>query len=255
VNSSDYRPPESLIEELGILEPEDIDVEAIAQYCRATIVYEPLRGCASRLLGYKDRAFITVDSRASRSRQRFSAMHELGHWMFDKGKAAHVCKDQAFDSYGGDAESRANRYAGNLLLPSAMVSSMARNLEMNFAAVRALAARFQTSLTSTAFRLVELGSFPAMLVLSEKGWMRWYNRGPKVADLYPRKQPGQESAAFKLHAGATVPDRPVDLSADNWIVHPRSKRYSVREHSVRIADGVVLSLIWLRDEKLLLDPV
>jgi hypothetical protein len=243
-----------LVEELGILDPEDIDVEAIAQYCRATVVYEPLRGCASRLLGYKDRAIITVDRRASRARQRFSAMHELGHWMFDRGKACHVCTDQMFGSYSGDPESRANRYAGNLLLPSEMFSSSADKLEMTFATVRRLADSFQTSLTSTAFRFVELGSFPAMLVCSERGWRRWFHKGPRVPDdLWPCEQPGQDSVAFKLHAGAQVADRPVDLGADNWVAHPRSRLYTVREHSVRIMEGVVLSLIWWKNEEQLVD--
>jgi hypothetical protein len=249
-----YRTPEALVEELGLLEPEDIDVEAIAQYCGATIVYEPLTGCAARLIGYKDRAIITVDRRATRPRQRFSAMHELGHWMLDRGKACVICTEQMFGSYTGEAESRSNRYAGNILLPSEMFSSRAEKLEMTFGTVRRLAEAFQTSLTSTAFRLVELGSFPAMLVCSAKGWRRWFHRGPRVPeDLWPCDQPGQESVAFKLHAGAQAADRPADVGAENWVTHPRSRLYMVREHSVRIMDGIVLSLIWWKDQEQLVD--
>ena len=46
-----YRSPAAILEELGITEPEDLDIEAIAQSCGATIVYERLDGCAARILG------------------------------------------------------------------------------------------------------------------------------------------------------------------------------------------------------------
>ena len=57
-----FRSPDKLLRELSIGEPKQIDVEAIAQYCRATITYEPLQGCAARILAFGDRAIITIDS-------------------------------------------------------------------------------------------------------------------------------------------------------------------------------------------------
>jgi len=78
--------PEKLLVELGILEPADIDIEAIAQYCRATIVYDKLTGCEARIVGNAERAIITVNISSQRPRQRFSAAHELGHWMLDRNK-------------------------------------------------------------------------------------------------------------------------------------------------------------------------
>ena len=46
------RSPESLIDELGITEPDEIDVEAIAYHCGALIQYRHLDGCAARIVGY-----------------------------------------------------------------------------------------------------------------------------------------------------------------------------------------------------------
>ena len=68
---SSYKSPATLLEELGITEPLDIKIEAIAEYCDATIVYEPLKGCEARILGHGDRAIITVNSTSLRERQRF----------------------------------------------------------------------------------------------------------------------------------------------------------------------------------------
>ena len=39
-----------LLDELAILHPEEIDVEAIAEYVGATVVYEELRGCGGGLV-------------------------------------------------------------------------------------------------------------------------------------------------------------------------------------------------------------
>ena len=55
--------PAALLDELGINAPSEIAIEAIAQYCGATIVYEPLDGCEARILGSGDRAIITVNAR------------------------------------------------------------------------------------------------------------------------------------------------------------------------------------------------
>ena len=68
-----FKSADELLVDLGITEPQDLDVEAIAQHCCATIVYKPLKGCAARITGNEERAIITIDSECRRERQRFSA--------------------------------------------------------------------------------------------------------------------------------------------------------------------------------------
>ena len=53
---SSYKSLAALLEELGISEPQEINIEAIAECCGATIIYEPLKGCEARILGHGDRA-------------------------------------------------------------------------------------------------------------------------------------------------------------------------------------------------------
>jgi hypothetical protein len=251
-----YKPPATLLEELGITEPQDIKIEAIAEYCKATIVYEPLRGCEARIIGRDDRAIITVNSNSLRERQRFSGAHELGHWMRDCGKVAFVCADRVFAAewWEDNPEVRANRYAADLLLPPPMFSRRAKNKEITFATVRDLAKEFQTSLTATAIRLVELGSFPAMLVCYELGHRRWFTRGQDVPQiLWPRSEPGQSTVAYDLVHGKAMTSGPVDVYADGWFEIRNADRYEVREDSVRISDRFVLSLLWWKDESQILD--
>jgi hypothetical protein len=251
-----YKSPATLLEELGITEPQDIKIEAIAEYCHATIVYEPLQGCEARIIGRNDRAIITVNSHSLRERQRFSGAHELGHWMRDRGKIAFVCADRIFAAewWEDNPEVRANRYAADVLLPPSMFCSRAKNREMTFATVRDLAKEFQTSLTATAIRLVELGSFPAMLVCYELGHRRWFTRGQDVPQiLWPRSELGRYTVAYDLTHGTATGEGPVDVYADGWFDIRNADRYEVREDSIRISDRFVLSLLWWKDERQILE--
>jgi hypothetical protein len=253
---SSFKSPSQLLEELGINEPQDIKIEAIAEYCLATIVYEPLQGCEGRIIGRGDRAIITVNSNSLRERQRFSGAHELGHWMRDRGKIAFVCTDSVFAAewWEDNPEVRANRYAADLLLPPSMFSSRAKNREMTLATVRDLARDFQTSLTATAIRLVELGSFPAMLVCYELGHRRWFTRGQDVPQvLWPRSEAGRATTAYDLIHGKKMTHGPVDVYADSWFEIRNANRYEIREDSIRISDRFVLSLLWWKDESQILD--
>src|SRR5580704_14951567 len=90
--------PEAVLSTLGIAEPQDIDIEAIAYACGALITREPLSGCEANIIGINDKAVITVNSASLETRQRFSAGHELGHWMRDRGQSAFGCSDRQMDS-------------------------------------------------------------------------------------------------------------------------------------------------------------
>ena len=253
-----YRKPIDLLQELGITEPEEIRIEPIAQYCGATIVYESLEGCEARIVGFGNQAIITVNMNSNMGRQRFSAGHELGHWMCDRGRIAFACQERNFTTDWLDVnhEQRANRYAGDLLLPEFMFQPLALNQEVTFRTVEALATRFSTSLTSTAIRLVEKGSLPAMIVCNERGRRRWFFRGAAVTEsLWPHSKVGPGTVAFDLFSDRNIKVGPIDTSAHHWIEHPESYNYRVVEDSIRISQDLVLTLLWWKDERQLLDII
>jgi Zn-dependent peptidase ImmA (M78 family) len=251
-----FKAPAVLLEELGITEPDEILIEAIAEHCGATILYEPLQGCQARILGVGDRAIITVDALASRERQRFSAAHELGHWMRDRGKVAFACTDRNFvrDWEAENPERNANRYAAALLLPTQMFQRASRNKPPTFASVSELGSTFVTSRPATALRLVEIGSFPAMLVCNDANRRLWFVRSSSVpSDFWPLTRPGSGSVAQKLLKDATAsPPGPTLVDADDWIDRAGAARYTLMEDSVR-SDATVLSLLWWKDEAQILD--
>jgi hypothetical protein len=134
-----------------------------------------------------------------------------------------------------------------------MFKPTAKNKELTFKTVRELCATFQTSLTATAIRLVELGSFPAIVVCSSKEGRKWFVRGPDVPEvLWLKETPGAYTDAYDILRGCKSVGE-VDVQADGWITHPDSHRYSIREDSVKINSELVLSLLWWKDESQLLD--
>jgi Zn-dependent peptidase ImmA (M78 family) len=76
---------EQILLELGITQPSEIDLEAIAASRKAFIRYEPLDRCEAMIVGNK-KAIIIVNSRSRPERQRFSVAHEIGHWHHHRGK-------------------------------------------------------------------------------------------------------------------------------------------------------------------------
>lgn len=252
-----YRDPPKLLDELGITKPEDIDIEAIAEYCGATVLYQPLEGAEARIIGHGDRAIISINNASSRGRQRFSVGHELGHWAWDRGKIAFSCDDRKFSGEwtGSNKESVANRYASDLLLPVHMFKPVANKKPVTFETVRALADSFQTSLTATAIRLVQYGSFPSMVVCSNAAGRQWFVRSRETegANLWPRRDISQDSLAYDLLHGTKSATAPEDVDADAWIDHRDAGDYIVKEDSVKITPGLVLTLLWWKNESQLRD--
>ena len=76
---------ELLLQEYGVSQPEDIDLEAIAFDQGATIKYRRMDSCEARISGHGTTAVISINNTSHPDRQRFSLAHELGHWVQDKG--------------------------------------------------------------------------------------------------------------------------------------------------------------------------
>lgn len=248
-----YRSPDQVLADLAIVEPSEIDLEVVAQYCGATVVYEPLEGCEAYIIGRDDRAIIAVNSTAYEGRQRFSIGHELGHWMRDRGTRGLACdkRKMSMQWRHEEPENLANLYAADLLFPLQMFVPRAKGKPVTFETARALAGEFRGSLTAVAIRLVQHGSFPSMLVYCENGKKRWSIRGDDIY-LKLREEPGPNSMAYDLLRGTNAAHAPTDVYADEWIEKRNADRYSVREHSIRSGAGV-LTLLWWKDERIFTD--
>jgi hypothetical protein len=255
--SSYFKSAPQLLEELGITTPDEIDIEAIAFHCQATVRYRPLTGCAARIVGNGHTAIITVNSDSPRTRQRFSAAHELGHWMHDRGKASFGCQESQFvrEWQRHNPESRANSYAGDLLLPLALFKPRAASFKtMTLDAVKSLAETFNTSLTATAIRLVEYGPFSTMLACFSDAGREWFVRGSGVPErLWPPHNPPSGTYAFDLFKRPRERELTGEVQANAWFDHPLAARHYIHEHSLRTSYGDVLALLWWKNEQMLIE--
>ncbi|PKP68252.1 MAG: hypothetical protein CVT83_05905, partial [Alphaproteobacteria bacterium HGW-Alphaproteobacteria-5] len=167
-----------MLQSLGITDPRDIDLEAIAFDQGATVKYRPLNGCEARIVGYGTRAVITIDNRRLKSRVRFSTAHELGHWHNHRGRSL-MCRPEDIGNPGRspiDPERVADSYAADLLLPRYLFVPKAKALgKTTFEVLDKLTSEFSTSMTATAIRLVEYGPEPAMLVCHGPLGRKWFN--------------------------------------------------------------------------------
>ena len=243
--------PSEILAELGVRDPEDLDIEAIAQHCGATIRYKPLSGCEARIMGLGDAAIITINAASPLERKRFSGGHELGHWMRDRGTASFQCNEQMFTREWSEEnpEKRANRFASDLLLPAKMFRPFSKGLPVTFASVQQLADIFRTSLSATAIRLVEYGSYPAMLVCNGARVRQWYVASSDVSGkLWPVDRPGPSTCAAELLSRRNPALRQRKLGADQWIKNFRADQYWVKEDSIPWINQTVLSLVWWEDE-------
>jgi Zn-dependent peptidase ImmA (M78 family) len=147
-------------------------VEEIARAEGIQVVRSPASGGESAfLLRDGRRTIIGVNSRTSRTRQRFSIAHELGHWDLHEGKplivdhSIRINKRDEVSSAATDREEiEANAFAASLLMPHHLVQrAVDREIEFGIntreSLTLALAKEFDVSTETMGFRLINLGIF------------------------------------------------------------------------------------------------
>lgn len=250
-------PAELILKALGITDPAEIDLEAIAWDRGARIRYRPLDGCEARIVGTTDGAIITVNSRSPRRRRRFSIAHELGHWHYHRGRSL-MCLD---DDIGRAAvvgelspERVADRFASRLLMPEYLFQPIARGYpKVDFRTIREIADKFDTSATATAIRLVEGNYLLGCLVCHGRDGRKWFTRSPEVpARWFPSKDLSADSFAFDMLFGdGEEQDFPRKIDADAWFDRHDSGQYEVREQTIKTGDNEILSVILIDNEGML----
>lgn len=247
---------EILLQHLGVADPMEIDLEAIALTMGVRVRRIPLDGCEARITGNGDKAIVAINSRSSKERQRFSIGHELGHWHFHRHKVL-MCQDADIGGHSSratQAEKAADRFAADLLMPRYLFDpAMRQHSKLNFKAIRALAHQFGSSLTATAIRCVESKNASALLVCHGREGRKWFRRSPDVPDRwFPQDRLDAESPAFDLVFNNKGDDLlPQGIPADAWFDRAEAQYYELREQSIHIGFGQILTLLLIDDLKML----
>ncbi len=147
-----------------------VDVEAIADWLGARVVYEPMsRDLSGLLFRDGDTIVIGVNSIHPSNRQRFTIAHEIGHLVLHEGQPVvldHVVRLNYRDARSGTAtdgqEIAANKFAAELLMPAALIRAEAsrirdagKSIDDRF--LQYMAEGFEVSAEALSNRLTNMG--------------------------------------------------------------------------------------------------
>jgi Zn-dependent peptidase ImmA (M78 family) len=250
---SSATPAERILIDLGISEPKEINLEAIAWTRGAIVNYRPIDNCEATIVGLKRRAVISVNSRSMPERRRFSLAHELGHWHHHRGRIL-FCGKNDVCNFANDAlnpERQADSFASDLILPGSMVEPRLRKMKRpTLAAARELAGEFHASLTATLVKMTILNHFPMIIVCHNKTDRRWFERSDIIQPWWfpARTLDPQTFAADMLLNGATEQRFPRKIGADAWFEFKGCDRFEVEEQSFLLPNDETLTVLKLPDE-------
>lgn len=182
--SKGKRTAHKLMFDCGIEDPTEFPLDLIVCGRGATLVEKPLSNSEGRIVFGKSKAIITINSKISYAgKKRFVIAHELGHFEMHRNLVpVHNDTDATLEYFkNGHQETEANEFASELLMPEQLFKKECTGKKFSPDLLRSLADRFQTSVTSVAYKYFELGDHPICLFYSHNNKVKYWKR----PDEYP----------------------------------------------------------------------
>jgi len=187
-----------------------------------------------------------------RGRMRFTVAHEIGHFVIPQHRLlGATCQPdviERFDKKLTPPEVEANEFAAEFLLPEGLLRQRLNLKEPSLAAISAVANEFETSLTATMYRCVDLTEAPCAMVWSQSDRTVWYHASGTFPFLLTLSDlPTPQSVAGRLFAGGEGTVDFVEIHPDAWLNRKDAERVScLVEHSLRLPYyDAVLSFLWI----------
>lgn len=217
------RTAQRVIEDYGIRRPEDIDLEAIAFDRGLVVIDAPLSGSWARLLRKGNRGLVRVsDSIPYAGQRRFCIAHELGHFLLHEDQSQlEACsnEDMLLGYARGSAEAEANAFAGQLILPDALVRGRLEANELSLGTVSSLAKEFEATMSVTIHRIVDIAEHVCALVRSEAGVIRSFHRCAdfpfRIRDMGTKLD--ARSCAGEFFLDGPTAELEADVLAEAWL--------------------------------------
>ncbi len=155
-------------------------------------------------------------------RRRFTIAHEVAHFVLpNHGQPECFCKTSTIESWRKDAIRRqeydANRFASELLLPAKTLYPLVNKKGLTLSEVKLLALQFNTSLTATAVKSVEVTEEVCALVCSVGNEVKWVYRSESFRYFIPRMRLGNDSLAGRLFQSSSELEVEGEVLATAWI--------------------------------------
>lgn len=169
----------NVLESLGITDPSKTDIEDLIIYHNGIVKHQPMGSCDGRMVMKNGRSIVTLNSNIEfAQKKRFVLAHELGHIICHAGKDATFSDDyNTLEAYKhGPQEQEANDFASELLMPCESFLKSCQKKKFGSELIRSLASQYNTSLTSTVYRYIDLGPHPICVFYSKDDIVQYWKK-------------------------------------------------------------------------------
>jgi len=246
---------QKLYEEFGLDSPKDFSIEDLI-YARDIILKEQIISNADgRIVFGKSKTIISINSKIKfLCRRRFTLAHELGHFELHRNVNTHLDDTPLTLDYftQGNQEFEANQFATELLMPKKEFVDYTTKKSFSPDLLRNIADDFQTSITSSAFRYIELGQHPIFLFYCKDGkviyWKSSNNYYRKVKDITKLSIP-KDSVAMEFFNDGTIYSKEnstQEIFKSTWFeTNQYDSNNKCFEYAIVTKDyNTVLSVVW-----------
>ena len=198
-----------LLENIGFDEITEIPMYQFVSGLGATLIEEPLLKSDGIIIRGKMKTLIKVNSDIPyEQKKRFTIAHEVGHFLLHDKLEVHNENANTLNWFNsienqmkkGIQEWEANDFATELLMPEKIFRKEVENKIFSPELISLIAKRFKTSLTSTAFRFINLNIRPIFLAFISNGKVRYWKKSNDmnvwVKDLN-KLSPPEDSVAME----------------------------------------------------------
>lgn len=244
----------SIIEDLEVQSPAEINVEAIAAAKGAYVRDAVISGAEAKLSRVGNRAYISVSSKtANEGRRRFSIGHELGHFVIHRSWPIMYCTSADMDDWYSRKvkETEANKFSAELLMPEVIFKPKCIG-KPGLTLLGSLSGAFRTSLTATAIQYIRCTLEPCALVFCCDRKVRWTSKNRDFT--YFLKGIGElvdgYSYAYDAFKGRLSSPEEGSVPASAWLSHRGlTEDAEIKESTWYIPScNATLSLLWVNEE-------
>jgi hypothetical protein len=240
--------------ELGIRDPQDLDLEAIALDAGVRIEYAPLNGCEATLVGFGSKAIATIKPSGVRGRERFSIGHEVGHWELHRGQSFRCRVDDPSQNLESDSalEREADEFASHLLMPTMLFNPAVNAFKWpTIDQMQEVAGIFGASQIATLIRVAKVDSLPVIVACYSAQKRLWHLAAPHVPKRWWLKgKLDPDTFAHELLTRGIESPKPRKQSADAWFENNDAGEFEVLEQCYSPIPGKVLITIYLTDPEM-----
>ncbi len=241
-----------LREDLNMFEPPFLPKTA---FKKLNVVYQesPLEGCLGMtlLIPGGAKGVIVSSNIVEPGKVNFTAAHELGHLTIPShANGTFRCDETALNMFGkknNPQEVEANQFAAEWLLPKNVFREKIKNKEPGFDLIHDLCSTFDTTITATVTRLVELSDHRLMLVVSVNNQINYFRKSEGFP-YFLSMGATPKSYVREVAKGKLVQEDYLATDSDFWFNGRQPESREVYEWSIKLGDyPTVLTLLWAEE--------